>query len=82
MKEIANKLAVSEGMICNWFSRKRSQLKKETTQTKLLDRKYIAPLIGTYFPIQENFDFCAFLACLHMEHVLYDMYTNILKSVS
>ena len=39
INELANKLAVSESKVYNWFARKSYQWTQETAQPKLLDRK-------------------------------------------
>ena len=40
-QSLADKLAVDENRVYRWFSHKRCLLRKETTQVKLLQRKYI-----------------------------------------
>ena len=56
-KELAEKLAVNETKVCNWFIRKRSLLNQETTQARLPQRKYSVPCfvhINTYTAVQHT----------------------------
>ena len=60
IQELANKLAVSERKVYNWFASKRSQSRQETTHPKFFDGKHL----------RENYDLHLFLMCLHTEHDL------------
>ena len=63
IRELANKLGVSEKKVYTWFANKRFHLKKETSQLKQLDRKYLPSY-------SRDLDFHLFLALSKKEHDL------------